>query len=99
MEIKTGMFIFNPHSGSGPMIQTQDITFDKPLTKAVAIITGNTFGFTPEDDHHLGRVTIALDTSLLGNIVRVTGTLGVRDWSGDWDDSYDGSINYAVIGE
>src|SRR5439155_11153505 len=30
---------------------------------------------------------------------QVTATLGVRDWSGDWDDNYQGNVQFAVIAE
>src|SRR5262249_8816641 len=29
----------------------------------------------------------------------VTGHFGLRDWSGDWDDNYDGSISFVVLAE
>jgi hypothetical protein len=31
--------------------------------------------------------------------VTIQVTYGLRDWSGNWDDQYDGTINFAVIGE
>jgi hypothetical protein len=31
--------------------------------------------------------------------VRVTATYGLREWSDNWDDRYEGAIFFAVIGE
>lgn len=30
---------------------------------------------------------------------RVSKRFGLRDWSGDWDDKYDGQVFFAVVGE
>ena len=47
----------------------------------------------------LGTVNIKVDSTVIGNIVRVTATLGVRDWSGNFDDDYEGNVYFAVIAE
>jgi len=60
------------------------------------------YGFSQEDgDHHLGQVNIRVDAVALpgSNDVRVTATFGVRDWSGDGDDDYEGTVHYAVLAE
>jgi hypothetical protein len=44
-------------------------------------------------------VDLKVDANMLGNTVRVTATLGVRDWSGDWDDNYEGTVYFAVLAE
>lgn len=31
--------------------------------------------------------------------VPVTATLGVRDWSDNWDDDYEGTVYFAVLAE
>ena len=33
------------------------------------------------------------------NVVVVTATLGLRDWSGNWDDTYFGNIEFAVLAD
>jgi hypothetical protein len=62
-------------------------------------MTGADFGFSPRDDHHLGAVDLKVDANILGSTVRVTATLGVRDWSDNWDDDYEGAVHFAVIAE
>jgi hypothetical protein len=65
----------------------------------VAILTGTDFGFSPRDDHHLGLVNVRLDTSIDDDVVTVTGTFGVRDWSGEWDDDYEGTIQFLLLAD
>jgi hypothetical protein len=60
--------------------------------------------FSPVDgDHHLGRfnVTVSIPPSekLGGPSVTVLITYGLRDWSGNWDDRYEGDIYFAVLGQ
>ena len=66
------------------------VNFTSPVTQAVAGLTGTDFGFSPRDDHHLGLVSVKLATSIDNDIVTVEGTFGVRDWSDNWDDDYEG---------
>jgi hypothetical protein len=100
MEIVKDTITFGQTEGSGPQVQTKDVTFPGPVTKVTAVLTGFVAEYSEGDDHHLGKVDVFLDTSLLGgNVVRVTARFGLRDWSGDWDDKYDGRVDFAVIGE
>ena len=99
MEIRTDSISFGSFRGSGPRTDTKDITFSRNVTQATAVLTGADFGFSPRDDHHLGMVDIKVDASILGSTVRVTATLGVRDWSDNWDDNYEGNVYFAVLAE
>ncbi|MCY7342542.1 MAG: hypothetical protein LH603_12030 [Pseudonocardia sp.] len=78
------------------------MTFSGPVATPSAVLTGMDYGFSQEDgDHHLGQVNIRVDAATLpgSNDVRVTATFGVRDWSGDWDDDYEGTVHFAVLAE
>ena len=99
MEINTGSINFGRDRGSGPRTATDTITFAADVAQATAILTGADFGFSPNDDHHLGVVDLKVDATFLGPVVTVTATLGVRDWSDNWDDDYEGAVHYAVIAE
>ena len=55
--------------------------------------------FSNGDDHHVGRFEVMLETSILDNTVTVDGSFGLRDWSGNWDDQYDGNIDFVVVAE
>jgi len=99
MEMRTDSIRFNRFRGSGPRTDTKDVTFPRTVTQAIAILTGADFGFSPRDDHHLGLVDLKVDASILGTTVRVTATFGVRDWSDNWDDNYEGAVHFAVLAD
>lgn len=99
MEMRTDSIDFGRARNVSPRTATKDLTFARNVTQATAILTGADFGFSPRDDHHLGRVDIKVDANIIGSTVRVTATLGVRDWSGDVDDDYEGTVHFAVLAE
>jgi hypothetical protein len=101
LQIVNDSINFGPVHGSYPQVQTKDIGFGLfNFTKAIVVLTGTDFGYSQSSgDHHLGTVTIKVDSTIVGNVVRVTATLGVRDWSGTIDDDYDGNVYFAVIAE
>ncbi len=91
---------FGALSGTGPRTATKTVTLPAAVSQATAILTGFTVEFTPRDDHHLGQLDVQVTSGApSGASVPVTITYGLRDWSGDWDDRYDGTIFFAVIGE
>ena len=100
MQIRTGSITFGQFKGSGPRASFADVTFPNALTQATAILTGMQARFSPNDgDHHLGDLDVRLNSSTSGSTVRVTATFGLRDWSGTWDDNYDGQVFFAVVAE
>ena len=101
MEIATSSINFGRFEGSGPRTQSTDVTMAAPVTSASALLTGFNVQFSSNDgDHHLGNLDVRLSTAILsGSDVRVTATFGLRDWSGSWDDRYEGQIFFAVVGE
>ena len=100
MQIRTDSITFGSFENSGPRSDFVDVTFPAVLKQATAILTGMDVRFSPsEGDHHLGNLDVRLNTTVTGSTVRVTVTFGLRDWSGTWDDKYEGQIFFAVIGE
>lgn len=100
MQIRTGSITFGTFENSGPRSSFSDVTFPSALSQATAILTGVSASFSPSDgDHHLGNLDVRLNTTVSGATARVTATFGLRDWSGNWDDKYEGQIFFAVIGE
>jgi hypothetical protein len=100
MEIRSDVLDFSlPLRGNGPRSATKTLVFPRSVTSAVAGLTGYLAEFTPRDDHHVGMIDVRLTTSITATAVTVTGFFGVRDWSGDWDDNYDGLINFTVLAE
>jgi len=99
MEIRTDTITFNRARGTFPRSDSRTVTFPSNVRQAVAILTGADFGFSPNDDHHLGMVDVRVSSSASGPNVTVTATLGVRDWSGNVDDDYEGAVHFAVVAE
>jgi hypothetical protein len=100
MQIINQNFPFGPFSGSGPQVSQATVTFPAPITQAAAILTGFTAEYSGGNDHHLGRLEIQVDVlSISGANVVIKAQFGLRDWSGNWDDQYDGQIFVSVIGE
>ena len=99
MEVRSGSLSFLRMRGNGPRTDEQVFNFNSPVNQAVAILTGTNFGFSPRDDRHLGLVNVRLDTTIDDDVVTVTGTFGVRDWSDNWDDDYEGSIQFLLLAD
>ena len=102
MQIQTGSVTFAPLSGSGPQVTTTNVTFGSSVTQATAILTGFLVEYSGGNDHHLGQLDVQVNipqSGINGATVTVDVTYGLRDWSGNWDDQYDGTINFVVVGE
>lgn len=101
LDTRNGSITFARDRGPGPRSDTLDLSFGAPVSSVSAVLTGADYGFSQEDgDHHLGQVNMRVEAATLGNSdVRVTATFGVRDWSGNWDDDYEGTIYFAVLAE
>src|SRR5437763_801686 len=100
MDIRPTSLDFSlPLSGAGPRTASQTIVFPRAVRSAVAGLSGYLVEFSGGDDHHVGQIQIKLETLINANTVTVNGTFGLRDWSGDWDDGYDGSIQCVVLAD
>lgn len=101
MQLRSASVTFGRFEGSGPRQTFQDVTFPAPVSSATAILTGFNVSFTPSDgDHNLGNLDVRLDASAVdATNIRVTATFGLRDWSGNWDDQYEGTVFFAVVAE
>jgi len=100
MQIANQSVSFGPLSGSGPQTQTVTVTLGAPVTQATAILNGFIAEYSGGDDHHLGQLNVQLTVGAInGAAVAVSVELGLRDWSGNWDDRYDGEVFFTVVGE
>jgi len=99
METRSGSIFFPRSRGSGPRsANSAPMVFPRQVLRAAAGLTGYTAQFLP-DDHHLGQFRVQLSTNIVANTVSVIATFGLRDWSGDWDDDYMGTVNFVVLAE
>lgn len=101
MDIRLGSLFFPEHRNSGPQIAEEVIRFPRAARSAVAGIVGYSATFQGED-HHLGRLQVKLETVIDAadpHNVTVRGIYGLRDWSNSWDDTYTGTVQFALLGE
>lgn len=102
MQIQAGSQPFGPVSGNGPQVATATVTLPAAATQATAILTGFVAEFSGGNDHHLGQLDVQVAVpagGVNGTNVTVNVTFGLRDWSGNWDDQYDGQVFFTVIAE
>ncbi len=102
MQTTTGSVSFDAFSGSGPRVTSTTVTFPSPVSQAAAFLTGFLAEYSGGDDHHLGQLDVQVAVpagGINGSTVNIQVTYGLRDWSGNWDDRYDGQVFFAVVGE
>lgn len=98
MLVRAGSAFFMPLRGAGPRSVVQPVLFPRAVRRATAGLIGYSVSY-PNDDHHIGRLQVQLDTQVDGPLVQVTTTYGLRDWSDSWDDDYSGVIDFAVLAD
>lgn len=100
MNIRTSSIDFSsPLRGSGPRTASKAVVFPRTVRSAAVGITGYSLGYASSDDHHVGRLELTTRETINDNVVTVDAALGVRDWSGDWDDNYQGSVQFVVLAD
>jgi hypothetical protein len=101
MEIKTGIADYSsPISGSVPRSQDTPVVFPTAVSDAAVGITGYTVAFDQGGgDHNVGLIDVQVSFTINDNVVIVHSELGLRDWSGNWDDAYYGSIEFTVLAD
>ena len=102
MQIANSSVNFGAVSGTGPQVTTTTVNLGGSVSQAAAVLSGFIAEFSGGDDHHLGQLDIQVNVpagGVNGGIVTVNVTYGLRDWSGNWDDRYDGTVFFSVIGE
>ncbi len=102
MDIRQSSFNFPKIEDEGPQTAATEIAFPRQVLSVAVGIVGYSATFENRDDHHLGRLTVEVGASIHADDptqVNISGVLGLRDWSGDWDDPYSGVIDYAVFAE
>ncbi len=102
MEIRTNALLFSKTRNSGPITASTQLHFARTVVGAVAAVSGYSATFENREDHHLGKLDLELTTTIDPGdprIVNVDGSFALRDWSGDWDDAYSGTVSLTVLAE
>ncbi len=93
-----GTLNFPAASGSGPRTLNESVRFSNNIDSNAVGLTGFMARFSTSD-HHLLQLEADLEGQSPGpNQLQVSGTYGLRDSSGNWDDQYDGLLRYAAVG-
>ena len=99
-----GDILIAAHAGP-PVSVPVIVNMTRPVragTQPVVLLTGFRYGFTRSGgDRRLGQVNIMLgiEGTPTGTAVTVGVLLGVRDWSGEFDDSYEGMVSFVVVAD
>jgi hypothetical protein len=102
MQIVNSSVSFDPASGSGPRTTSATVDMGATVSQATAFLSGFSVEYSGGNDHHLGLLDVQVQVpagGISGSSVQVQVTYGLRDWSGNWDDQYDGQIFFTVVGE
>ena len=102
MQIQNNSVAFGATSGFGPQVTSTTVNFPSAVTNAAALLTGFVVQFSGGNDHHLGQLNVQVTVpagGISGTAVTIQVTYGLRDWSGNWDDNYDGQVFFTVVAE
>jgi hypothetical protein len=97
-ELLGGTLNFPRASGSGPRTLNETVRFGNAARNAAAALTGFMARFSTEDHHLLQLEADVASQSPGPSQLQISGTYGLRDSSGNWDDAYDGLIRHAALG-
>ena len=98
MRITTKTVRVDPGHG-GPMVQSVPHSFPHRILQASAALESFSVEFT-DGDHEFGEFTATLDVvrdASTPKDLQVQVVLGLRDWSGNWDDSFGGHVGYSLL--
>jgi hypothetical protein len=82
-----------------PRVIAGKAKFDGPVQAYWVAVVGQDIKFAGNTEKQVNRLLFAVDPFakiINGNELEITGKLGIRDGSGDWDDTYEGTITVAV---
>ena len=82
-----------------PRLSTGKAKFDRPVQAYWVSLAGYDLKFKGTTEKYINRQMVMVDpfAKLIdGTELEVSGKMGLRDGSGDWDDAYEGTITVAV---
>lgn len=82
-----------------PQNRTTTLQFDRDVEAYWISVVGHDVKFARSTEKSVNRVMVSVDPFakvINRRQVEVSGKLGIRDGSGNWDDSYEGTITIAV---
>lgn len=82
-----------------PRMITARARFPRPVQAYWISVVGSDIQFERTTEKYVNRQLFSVDPFakiINGNEVEVSGKMGIKDGSGDWDDTYEGTITVAV---
>jgi hypothetical protein len=82
-----------------PRLTTGSAQFERGVEACWVSVVGYDVKFSRNTEKQINRQLFAVDPFVKiinGRTVEVAGKLGIRDGSGDWDDTYEGTITVAI---
>lgn len=82
-----------------PRSSTGKARFDRAVQAYWVAVVGADVQFDRNTEKYVNRQMFSVDPFakiINGNEVEVSGKLGIKDGSGDWDDTYEGTLTVAV---
>jgi hypothetical protein len=98
-QLREGRIDFAEHKGSGPQVASTTVRFGRPIGSCAAALTGFEYSYVA-GQANVGRINVRVEARKLNDTeVDVVASLGLRDWSNQWDDAYEGHVSFVVIAE
>jgi hypothetical protein len=98
--IQTQVVTLKVQEGKGePRVTSATASFDRRVLSYWISVVGADVKFIRTTEHQINRALFNVDPYariINGKEVEVSGKLGIRDGSGNWDDPYEGTITVAV---
>jgi hypothetical protein len=102
MDIRLTSLAIGETEDTGPVGLSTSLTFPRDVQAVAVGITGYTARFDHRNDHNFGRLELEVNARINDGDhkqVDISGVFGLRDWSNEFDDSYSGLIDLAVLAD
>ncbi len=97
LQFKEGWITFPATTGQRQRL-SQTVSFTGPVNAYQVVMKGYNIRYD-DGDHHILELELDLDSTVSGTDVTVTGDFVLRDSSGNYDDPYEGWMNFVVIAD
>jgi hypothetical protein len=97
LQLKEGWINF-PSAKGRRQRGSQAVTFNGTISECQVVMKGYNIRYS-KSDHHILELELDLDFTRSGTTVTVFGDFVLRDSSGNYDDPYQGWINFVVMAD
>lgn len=97
LQFREGWITFSPATGRRQRA-SRTVTFSGNINAYQVVLKGYNIRYD-NGDHHILELELDLDSSRSGNSITVNGDFVLRDSSGNFDDPYEGWMNFVVMAD